>query len=94
VRLFERTGDERFLDLATTALGQELRRCLIAKKMARGKSMRAGAQLPISGRGGSVGIGLAAQDLRRERDNERLAAAAEGFRRAACGTVYIEPGLL
>ena len=91
VRLFERTGDERFLDLATTAVGQDLRRCLV-REDGVWEVDEVWRSFPYLAEG-SVGIGLATQDLRRHRDNERLAAAAEGFRRAACGTFYIEPGL-
>ncbi len=91
VRLFERTGDERFLDLATTAVGQDLRRCLV-REDGTWEVDEVWRTFPYLGEG-SVGIALATQDLRRHRDNERLAAAAEGFRRAACGTFYIEPGL-
>ena len=91
IRLFERTGDSTFLDLAHTALSQDLRRCYLRPEGSL--EVNEGWRTMPYLADGSVGIGCVLDDYLAHRDDERLADAAAAIRRAAEGILYIEPGL-
>jgi hypothetical protein len=91
LRRYERTGDPALLDLAETALRQDLRRCVV----------RADGQLQVNEdwrtmpylAEGSVGIGIVLDQFRRYRDDERFAAASSAIYRAATTPFYAQSGL-
>jgi tRNA A-37 threonylcarbamoyl transferase component Bud32 len=92
VRMYERTGDPGYLDLAAVVLERELDACVTD---ARGALVvnEGWRTLPYLG-DGSVGIGLVAEDYLRHRDNDRFAAAVPMIRRAARSQFYAQSGLL
>lgn len=91
VRLYEQTGDRAFLNLAATALRQDLRRCLTREdgSMEVDQGWRTMPYLAD----GSVGIGLVLDDYLVHGEDERFSLSAAAIRRAASGRFYIEPGL-
>lgn len=91
VRLYEHTGDAQFLDLAATALRQDLRRCVVRADgvMEVNEGWRTMPYLAD----GSAGIGLVLDDYLKHREDEQFAQAATAIRRAATAPFYIEPGL-
>ena len=91
LRLFEQSGDTGLLDVAATALGQDLRRCVRSDdgSLEVDEGWRTMPYLAD----GSVGIGMVLDDYLLHRENERFAAAAAAIRRAAEAQFYIEPGL-
>jgi class III lanthionine synthetase len=91
IRLFERTRDPAFLDLARTAIAQDLRRCLVRDDGAL--SVNEGWRSMPYVADGSVGIGMVIDDFLAVREDEQLADAAVRIRRAAESQFYIEPGL-
>jgi hypothetical protein len=92
IRMFERTGDSGYLDLAAVALGRELDACVTDSKgaLAVNEGWRT---MPYLG-DGSAGIGLVAQDYLRHADDERFAGAVPRIRRGARSVFYVQPGLL
>ncbi|MGW0550841.1 class III lanthionine synthetase LanKC [Streptomyces altiplanensis] len=88
---YEHTGEPEFLDLAATALRQDLRRCLVREEgdMGVNEGWRTMPYLAD----GSVGIGLVVDDYLTHREDDRFAAAAAAIRRAAEAQFYVEPGL-
>ena len=92
VRMFERTGDPGYLDLATTALGADLDRCVLTDKGAL--HVDDGWRTMPYLDGGSVGIGLVIDDFRVHRHVARFEQAAGAIRTAASSTYYAQPGLL
>lgn len=91
VRLYERFGDEALLDVAQTALGQDLRRCVVRDDGAM--DVDEGWRTMPYLADGSVGIGMVLGDYLAHRADERFAAAAAAIRRTARCGFYIEPGL-
>ncbi len=91
VRLHEYTGDTGFLDLAATALRQDLRRCVVREDGAM--EVNEGFRTMPYLADGSVGIGLVLDDYLAHREDERFAEAAAAVRRAATAPFYLEPGL-
>ncbi|CAN5141927.1 class III lanthionine synthetase LanKC [soil metagenome] len=91
LRLYDRTGDEALLDLAATALRQDLRRCVVREDGALevDEDFRTMPYLAD----GSVGIGLVLADYLARRQDEQFVAAAEAIRLAATSPFYLEPGL-
>ncbi|GAA4057153.1 class III lanthionine synthetase LanKC [Streptomyces shaanxiensis] len=97
LRLYEHSlryghgGDPALLDLAATALRQDLRRCLLRAdgSMEVNEGWRTMPYLAD----GSVGIGMVLDEYLAHRADERFADAAEAIRRAARASFYIEPGL-
>ncbi|MGH3240019.1 MAG: class III lanthionine synthetase LanKC [Spirillospora sp.] len=91
IRLYEKTGDAGLLDLAATALGQDLRRCVLRGdgSMEVDEGWRTMPYLA----GGSVGVGLVVQEYLRHRHDARFAEAAAAIRRAAEALFYVEPQL-
>jgi hypothetical protein len=92
VRMYERTGDPGYLDLAAVVLDRELDACVTD---ARGALVvnEGWRTLPYLG-DGSAGIGLVAEDYLRHRDNDRFAAAVPMIRKAARSRFYSQSGLL
>lgn len=91
LRWYERTGEAAFLDLAATALRQDLRRCLLREDGAM--EVNEGFRTMPYLADGSAGIGLVLEDYLAHREDERFAEAAAAIRRAATAPFYLEPGL-
>jgi tRNA A-37 threonylcarbamoyl transferase component Bud32 len=92
IRMFERTGDPGYLDLATAALNEDLDRCVVDDW--GGLEVDEGwRQMPYLD-GGSTGIGLVIDDFLAHRRVARFEHAAEAIRTAACSSYYAQPGLL
>ncbi len=91
LRWYEHTGDPAFLDLAATALRQDLRRCVVRDEgeLEVNEGWRTMPYLAD----GSVGIGLVLDDYLGHRDDDRFRTASAAIRSAAEGGFYIEPGL-
>jgi hypothetical protein len=91
IRLYEHTGDAELLELAATALRQDLRRCLVRDDGSL--EVDEGWRTMPYIADGSVGIGLVLQDYLAHRQDEQFAEAATGIRRAAASRFYSFPGL-
>ena len=91
VRLYEHFGDPALLDLAATALRQDLRRCIVRDDGAM--DVNEGWRTMPYVADGSVGIGMVLTDYLVHREDERFAAAAEAIRSTARVGFYIESGL-
>ena len=91
LRLYERFGDPVLLDLAATALRQDLRRCIVRDDGAM--DVNEGWRTMPYLADGSVGIGMVLDDYLAHREDESFAAAAAAIRRTAQCAFYIEPGL-
>ena len=91
LRLYDQVGQPVLLDLARTALRQDLRRCLVRDdgSMEVNEGWRTMPYLAD----GSVGIGLILAQYLAHRSDDQFAEAAAGIRRAARSPFYIEPGL-
>jgi serine/threonine protein kinase len=91
IRRYEQTGEERLLDLAATALRQDLRRCVVREngEMDVDEGWRSMPYLAE----GSVGIGLVLDEYLVHREDERFREAAGKIRRAAEGYFYAQAGL-
>jgi tRNA A-37 threonylcarbamoyl transferase component Bud32 len=92
MRAYDRTGDERFMELAATAIGQDLRRCIVRPEDGALEVDEGWRSCPYIHDGG-VGIGLALQDYLARRPNERFSESLDRVRRAAEARLYVEPGL-
>ncbi|MFJ8193267.1 class III lanthionine synthetase LanKC [Streptomyces sp. NPDC096094] len=91
LRLYERTGDTGLLDLAGTALRQDLARCV----RGAGGALQVDEgwrTMPYLG-AGSVGIGMVLDDYLAHRADERFERAREEIVRAAQAMFYAQPGL-
>jgi hypothetical protein len=91
LHLYERTGDRSWLDLAATALGQDLRRCvwLDDGSLEVNEGWRSMPYLAD----GSAGIGLVLARFLQHRPDARFADAAAAISRAASAPFYVEPAL-
>ncbi|MER5939342.1 class III lanthionine synthetase LanKC [Streptomyces sp. NPDC001928] len=91
LRLYEHSGEPALLDLAATALRQDLRRCLVRAdgSMEVNEGWRTMPYLAD----GSVGIGMVLDEYLAHRADEEFATAADRIRKAARASFYIEPGL-
>ncbi|WP_053747086.1 class III lanthionine synthetase LanKC [Streptomyces sp. NRRL WC-3618] len=91
LRLHEYDGDPAHLDLAATALRQDLRRCVVRAEgsMEVNEGFRTMPYLAD----GSVGIGMVIDDYLTLRADEEFATAAEAIREASRASFYVEPGL-
>ncbi|MDT0571210.1 class III lanthionine synthetase LanKC [Streptomyces sp. DSM 3412] len=91
LRLHEHDGDPAHLDLAATALRQDLRRCVVREEgsMEVNEGFRTMPYLAD----GSVGIGMVLDDCLALRADEEFATAAHAIREASRASFYIEPGL-
>ncbi|MGW1957236.1 class III lanthionine synthetase LanKC [Streptomyces sp. NPDC001920] len=91
LRLYDHSGDPALLDLAATALRQDLRRCVVREEVSM--EVNEGWRTMPYLADGSVGIGMVLDDYLAHRADDRFASAAETIRRAARASFYIEPGL-
>ncbi|MDX6689204.1 MAG: putative SapB synthase, partial [Solirubrobacteraceae bacterium] len=91
LRLYDKFGDPALLDLAQTALGQDLRRCLMRDDGAMDVN-EGWRSMPYLA-DGSAGIGLVLAEYLVHREDERFSAAAAAIRKTAECAFYIEPGL-
>jgi hypothetical protein len=91
LRLHEQRPDRALLDLAATAIRQDLRRCVETPYGALHVN-EVGRTLPYIS-DGSVGIGFVVDDYLARRDDEQFAQAAPQLRRAAQSAFYVLPGL-
>ncbi|MGI8680912.1 MAG: class III lanthionine synthetase LanKC [Mycobacteriales bacterium] len=91
LRLFDRTGDTALLELAATALRQDLRRCVLRDDGAL--EVDEGFRTMPYLLDGSVGIGMVLDRYLALRDDEQFAIASRGIGVAASSPFYIEPGL-
>ncbi len=91
LRLYERTGDAALLELAATALGQDVRRCILREDGALevDEGFRTTPYLSY----GSIGIGLVLEEYLQHADSAGFADAAAAIEVAARSEFYIEPGL-
>ncbi|MGH2942564.1 MAG: class III lanthionine synthetase LanKC [Solirubrobacteraceae bacterium] len=92
LRLYERFGDARLLDLAATALRQDLRRCAVRESGAM-EVDEGWRTLPYLA-DGSIGIGMVLDDFLAHRADDQFEQAADAIRRAADYGFYIYPALL
>lgn len=91
IRLYEQSGDDGLLDLAATALRQDLRRCTRARDGSL--EVNEGWRMMPYLADGSAGIGLVLDEYLAHREDESFASAAEAIRKAARAGFYIEPGV-
>lgn len=91
IRLYEHSGETMLLDLAATALGQDLRRC-VARDDGALEVDEGWRTMPYLA-DGSVGVGMVLEQYLRHRHDERFARAAASIRRAAASGFFVEPGL-
>jgi hypothetical protein len=90
LRLHEHRADGGLLDLAATAIRQDLRRCVVRDGVLHvDEGWRT---LPYIA-DGSVGIGFVVDDYLALRDDEQFAQAASQIRRAASSGFYVQSGL-
>jgi tRNA A-37 threonylcarbamoyl transferase component Bud32 len=92
IRMFERSGDPGYLDLAALALGADLDRCVLNDRGAL-QVDEGWRVMPYLG-AGSAGIGLVIDHYLAHRDNTRFRQAAAAIRLAACSVYYAQAGLL
>ncbi|WP_324607670.1 class III lanthionine synthetase LanKC [Streptomyces sp. NRRL S-646] len=91
LRLYESTGEAEFLDLAGTALRQDLDRCVVREDGAL--EVDEGWRTMPYLADGSAGIGLVLDDFLTHREDERFREATAAIRTAASGRFFIQPGL-
>ena len=91
LRLHEWTADTGYLDLAATALRQDLRRCVIRPDGAM--EVNEGWRTMPYLADGSVGIGLVLDQYLRHRPDEQFTEAAAAIARAARSPFYAQSGL-
>lgn len=91
LQAFEWFGDTGLLDLAETALRQDLRRCLLTPDgmLQVNQGWRT---LPYLEEG-SAGVALVLERYLRHRPDEELTATLEGLRRVTHCSYYVQPGL-
>ncbi|MGI5379461.1 class III lanthionine synthetase LanKC [Streptomyces sp. CA-251387] len=91
LRLYEHSGDPALLDLAATALRQDLRRCVVREEVSM--EVNEGWRTMPYLADGSVGIGMVLDDYLAHRADDEFVTSAAAIRRAAGASFYIEPGL-
>ena len=91
LRRYEQTGEERLLDLAATALRQDLRRCVVRADSSL-EVEEGWRTMPYLAHG-SVGIGFALAEYLAHRPDERFLEASRRIRAAASGHFYAQSGL-
>jgi tRNA A-37 threonylcarbamoyl transferase component Bud32 len=91
LRLYEHDEDSRWLDLAATALRQDLRRCIVTEHGTL--NVDEGWRTMPYLADGSVGIGMVLDEYLAQRDDERFADASARIRGAAEGAYYGQSGL-
>jgi hypothetical protein len=89
--MYEATGDATHLDLAATALRQDLRRCVTRPDGAL-EVNEGWRTMPYLGEG-SLGIGLVLDHYLRHRPDDEFRDASAAISRAARSPMYVQPGL-
>jgi hypothetical protein len=91
IRLYEQVGEPELLDLARTALRQDLRRCVVRNdgSMEVNEGWRTMPYLAD----GSAGIGLVLHEYLAHRDDDEFVKAVGKISRAARSPFYAAPGL-
>ncbi|MEA2233506.1 MAG: putative SapB synthase [Solirubrobacteraceae bacterium] len=92
LRLYERFGEATLLDLAATAIRQDLHRCIVRENSGTMEVDEGWRTMPYLA-DGSAGIGLVIDDYLVHRKDEQFAPAASAIRRAAECAFYIQSGL-
>lgn len=92
LRMYDRTGDGALLDLAATALRQDLRRCVVRPEDGALEINEGWRSCPYIGDGGA-GIAFALQDYLARRHEDEFAGALAKTLISARAQLYIEPGL-
>jgi lantibiotic modifying enzyme len=92
LRLYEQIDQPVLLDLARTALRQDLRRCVVRDDDGSMQVNEGWRTMPYLA-DGSVGVGLVLDHYLAHRHDDQFAAAAAAIRRAAESPFYVEPGL-
>lgn len=92
IRMFERTGDPGYLDLAAQAIRADLDRCVLSDRGAL-QVDEGWRVMPYLG-DGSAGIGLVIDHYLAHREDARFRQAAAAIRVAACSVYYAQAGLL
>src|SRR5262249_22524797 len=92
LRLYEQLGQPVLLDLAQTALRQDLRRCVVREDDGSMQVNEGWRTMPYLA-DGSVGIGLVLDHYLTYREDEQFAEAAAAIHLAAESPFYVEPGL-
>jgi tRNA A-37 threonylcarbamoyl transferase component Bud32 len=93
LRLYERFGADELLDLAATAIRQDLKRCKLREDSGSLEVAEGWRTMPYIA-DGSVGIGMVIEDYLAHREDEEFADAVPAIRRAADYGFYIYPNLL
>lgn len=93
LRLYERFGHTALLDLAATAIRQDLRRCIVREDSNAMEVNEGWRTMPYI-EDGSIGIGMVLADYLAYREDEQFAQAAAAIDPAANSAFYIFPGLL
>ena len=93
MRMYDQTADTAMLELAATALRQDLRRCLTRPEDGALEVDEGWRSCPYLADGG-VGIGFALQDYLARREDEEFAGALAAITKSAEAQLYLEPGLL
>ncbi|WP_051426593.1 class III lanthionine synthetase LanKC [Jiangella gansuensis] len=91
IRAYERTGDAALLDLAATALRQDLRRCAQDEDGTM-QVTQGWRTLPYLDEG-SMGIALVLARYLTHRQDEAFAGALDALRRVARAGYFVQPGL-
>jgi class III lanthionine synthetase len=92
LHLYEQVHQSVLLDLAQTALRQDLRRCIVREDDGSMQVNEGWRTMPYLA-DGSVGVGLVLDHYLTHRQDEQFAAAAAAITRAAESPFYVEPGL-
>jgi hypothetical protein len=91
LRTYAATGDTGYLDLARTALRQDLRRCTLRPDGAM-EVDEGWRTMPYLAEG-SLGIGLVLDEYLTVREDEEFASASTAIARAARSPLYVQSGL-
>jgi tRNA A-37 threonylcarbamoyl transferase component Bud32 len=92
MRAYERSGDAALLDLAATALAQDLRRCVPNDEDDTLQVNQGWRRLPYLDEG-SVGIALALDRYLRHRENDAFSVALDQLRLINRSGFFVQPGL-
>lgn len=92
MRMHDHTGEDELMDLAATALRQDLRRCVTRPEDGAIEVNEGRRTCPYLC-DGSVGIAFALQDYLARRENDEFAESLAAIRLAAEAQLYLEPGL-
>jgi serine/threonine protein kinase len=91
LRMYEQTADPDYLDLAATALRQDLRRCVTRPDGAL-EVNEGWRTMPYLAEG-SLGIGVVLDHYLEHRPDDEFRGASEAIYRAARSPLYVQPGL-